>query len=120
MFQGGNLTKNSIGLSDFLKSQNLFRIGFFFYYLAIPFMIYIPVFNRMLSKLGYNKPDTGFTFVLFLVFVFSFVLAQFSPANVKSALAETREMLYAFFIMQYVINYIWPGKKIPPTSSVSA
>ena len=118
IFHGGHLTSPSIGLSDFIKAQNLFRFGFFSYFLATPLMMYIPIFKRLMSKVGYNKPDTGFTLVLLFVFALSFILALFSPANVKSALAETREMLYAFFIMLYVINYVWSNKTIRLTSDV--
>jgi hypothetical protein len=112
MFQGGRLTNSTIKLSDFFKSQNLFRFGFFAYFLAIPLMINIPMVKGLMSKVGYHKPDTGFTLGLLLVFVLSFVFAPFSPSNVRSALAETREMLYAFFIMLYVMAYIWPKRHL--------
>ena len=112
MFQGGRLTDHTLGLSDFFKSQNLFRFGFFGYFLVIPLMMYNPIFKGLMSKVGYTRPDPGFTLGLLLVFVLSFILALYSPSSVKSALAETREMLYAFFIMLYVIAYIWPIPKI--------
>ena len=118
MFHGGSLTKSDIGLSDFFTSQNLFRFGFFGYFLAIPLLMYIPKCKGLLLKAGYKKPDTGFTFGLLLVFVLSFIPALYSPSDIKSALAETREMLYAFFIMLYVIICIWPGNKIRPNPCV--
>ena len=110
IFQGGHLTNPSIGLSAFLKSQNLFRLGFFSYFLVIPVMMYIPIFKELMSKVGYTMPDKGFTIVLLLVFVLSFVLVPFSSSSIRSSFAETREMLYAFFIMSYVIAYVLPNK----------
>ncbi len=118
IFHGGNLTESSIELSVFLKSQNLFRLGFFAYFLVIPLLVYMPIIRELMSKIGYNKPVTSFTLILFLVFALSFFITLFAPQNVKSALAETREMLYAFFIMQYIIAYIWPSKKMQPTPCI--
>ncbi len=114
IFQGGNLSDSSIELSDFLKSQNLFRLGFFGYFLAIPLLIYIPKFKKLISKIAYKKPDTAFTLVLLVIFATSFILAILSSKEIKSALAETREMLYAFFIMLYVIAYVFPNAKTQP------
>ena len=65
-------------------------------------------------KIGYKKIDTVFILILLFVFSLSFFLVFFSPENIQSALAETREMLYAFFIMMYVIAYIWPNKANSP------
>jgi hypothetical protein len=73
-------------------------------------MMYIPIFKELMSKVGYTMPDKGFTIVLLLVFVLSFVLVPFSSSSIRSSFAETREMLYAFFIMSYVIAYVLPNK----------
>ncbi|MBV1914771.1 MAG: hypothetical protein KUG72_05255 [Pseudomonadales bacterium] len=110
VLQGGNLSDSSFELGSLLKSQNLFRIGFFGYFLIIPFFLYVPLLEKVMSNIGYQKPDIAFFLVLFLVFFLSFFAVLFSPEEVKSALAETREMLYAFFIMLYAIAYIWPKK----------
>jgi len=120
VLEGGSLMDGSIGLSTFLKSQNLFRIGFFSYFLILPLLLYISNFKKLMLKIGYKKPDNDFILVLFLVFVLSFILVLFSPVFLKSALAETREMLYAFFIMVYIIAYIWPNKKIQHSSTSAA
>ena len=111
IFQGGALTDSSIELSTFLKSQNLFRIGFFGYFLVIPTLLYfLPTLKAFTSAIGYRQPQFAFTVGLCCIFAFSFMLTVFSPANVKPILAETREMLYAYFILVYVMAYIWPKK----------
>jgi hypothetical protein len=116
IFQSGKLTNSSIELSDFLKAQNLFRLGFFGYFIVLPFLLHIPIFRRFLLKIGYKKPDTRFILVLICVLALSFIGTIFCPLNVKRAMAETREMLYALFIMVYVIICIWPYEKIKPTA----
>jgi hypothetical protein len=40
----------------------------------------------------------------------SFIFALFSNLQIKSALAETREMLYAFFIFLYVFTFVVSNK----------
>ena len=115
IFQSGKLTSSSIELSDFLEAQNLFRIGFFGYFIVLPFFLHIPISRRFLLKIGYKKPDTHFMVVLILVLALSFTATIFCPLNVKRAMAETREMLYALFIMVYVIIYIRPNEKIKQT-----
>ena len=57
-----------------------------------------------------NKPSKMFVFIILFVFIFSFYLATVTEYEVKMAIAETREMLYAFFIMIYVVLYIWMKK----------
>lgn len=120
VFHGGNLTDSPLTLDSLLKSQNLFRLGFFGYFLAAPFLLHIPIFRETSSKMGYKKPDSGFTLVLLLVFVLSFLLALFSPVDTKRLLAETREMLYAFFIMLYVFAYMLPNKPVHLTAKAAA
>ena len=115
IFQSGKLTDASIELSDFLEAQNLFRLGFFGYFIVLPFLLNIPILRGFLLKLGYKKPDIGFILVLIFVLALSFTATILCPSFVKRAMAETREMLYAYFIMAYVIIYIWPDDKIHPT-----
>ena len=119
IFQSGKLSGSSIELSDFLEAQNLFRLGFFGYFIGIPLLLHIPIFRRFLLKLGYKKPDTRFIFVLIFVLALSFTATIFCPSNVKRAMAETREMLYAFFIMVYIFLYLRPNKTIQPAANIS-
>lgn len=106
LFVDGKLSKE--GVINFLKStQNIFRIGFFSYFVVFPFLMLISrKLNRFFTKIGYIKPHNYFIFGTLLVFGCSFVFAIMSPLDKKMALAETREMLYAFFILMYVWLYI--------------
>lgn len=108
LFQGGGLLSSPFSLDNFLKSQNIFRIGFFGYFLVLPFICVIPKFNGWMLKLGYKKPDGQFILVLAMIFLLSFLLAFFVSVDLNVALAETREMLYAFFIMLYLFIYVLP------------
>lgn len=101
--QGGKLGESSSLMSALFKSQNLFRMGFFGYFLILPLALYIPALARLMNRFGYRKPDFRFVLVLLFVFIVSFLLIIIIPPDLKRALAETREMLYAFFIMQYIL-----------------
>ena len=105
--QGGSLPGSSAGLGSLLKSQNLFRIGFFGYFLILPLLAGLPAIGNLLSKIGYTKPENSFTLTVLFVFTFSFLFVFIASPMKKSALAETREMLYALFILHYVVGFIW-------------
>lgn len=106
LFVDGKLSK--LGVLNFLKStQNLFRIGFFSYFLLFPLlMLLFKKVKHFFNKIGYIKPHNYFTFGVIIVFGCSFVFAIISSLEKKMALAETREMLYAFFIFMYLWIYI--------------
>jgi hypothetical protein len=109
VFQGGKLADSSseFSIKMLLKGQNLFRLGFFGYFLVIPVMTNFPAIKRILDFAGYEKPSGHFTLGILVVFFISFALAFLAPSpEIKSALAETREMLYAFFIMIYITVYL--------------
>lgn len=110
LFVDGKISKE--GIINFLTStQNMFRLGFFGYFLILPLLTFNKKIKKLLTKIGYVKPSTKFILVLLIVMVLAFVLAILSPEEVKMAMAETREMLYAFFIFLYVGIYIWSQNK---------
>lgn len=111
VFQGGGILGDSFSFKSLLKSQNLFRLGFFGYFLILPLLSFVPKIKSILDRIRYKRPDKRFVLALIIVFVLSFSLAPFVEPLVKSALAETREMLYSFFIMIYALSYIWIPKK---------
>ena len=106
LLQRGSLTKSTAESYYLFQSQNIFRIGFFGYFLIFPLLHYIPIANKLLQKIGYKKPDTFFTLLLLIVFTSSVTSLFFLPITLKSPLAETREMLYAYFIMIYISVYL--------------
>ena len=106
LFIDGKLNKNGL-IGFFMSSQNMFRLGFFGYFLLLPILLLIPKFKKFMKRIGYVKPDFKFILILCVVFILSFILAVYSPVDKKMAFAEVREMLYAFFIFMYVYVYIW-------------
>ena len=88
IFQGGSILGDSFSLSSLLKSQNLFRLGFFGYFLILPLFNLVPKIKRLLNKIRYSNPDKRFRIALIVVFVLSFAFAPFVEPKVKSALAE--------------------------------
>ena len=112
IFQGGKLTGSEVNWAEaFLKSQNLFRVGFFGYFLILPLLSRNRIVNALLERFDYRKPGSLFLSSLTIVFVVSFIFVPEASSITKKALAETREMLYAFYILLYVIFYIRPKNK---------
>ncbi len=111
IFQGGSWINSSFDLDNLLKSQNIFRLGFFSYFIIIPFLFHIFNLKEFAQKIGYKKIRINFIVVLLFVFILSFLATIFAPVAIKGSLAEAREMLYAFFIMIYTIIYIWTDNK---------
>ncbi len=110
LFVDGEL--NKMTFLDFIQStQNIFRIAFFGYFIVLPILFNVKKISNLLQKIQYIKPSLAFRGILLIVFGLSFVLAIYSTLDRKMAIAETREMLYALFILIYVIFYIWADKK---------
>jgi len=84
------------------SSQNLFRAGFFFYFLVIPLVLKTGRLTFFQKKWRYPVPNNAFIIATWMVLGFSFVLSTFSSGPLKTSLAETRELFYAFFIMLYL------------------
>ena len=106
LFVDGKISKE--GVINFLKSsQNIYRIFFFGYFLILPILMTLfKRLGRFVTKLGYIKPSWTYIAIFSLIFGLSFFLAIYSSLDKKMALAETREMLYAFFIFMYLWMYV--------------
>lgn len=115
IFKGRGLIKDgelNKSVSEILmSSQNLFRLGFFGYFLFLPIFLNINRIKMFLTKIGYVRPSAFVFIVLLVVFVSSFVLVLFSPIEFKSPIAESREMLYSLFILIYIIVYMGPKRE---------
>ena len=61
-------------------------------------------------RIGYPNPPTLFIIAMWATIALLFIFALFSNLQIKSALAETREMLYAFFIFLYVFTFVVSNK----------
>lgn len=110
LFVDGKLNKE--GVLNFFKSvQNIFRIGFFGYFLFLPILTLNKKIKILLGKLGYVKPSFAFIFSMMSVLILSFILAVLLPEKIKMAMAETREMLYAMYISLYIWIYYYSSKK---------
>jgi len=93
-----------------LSPRSLFQIGFFCYFSVIPVFSHNKTINKSLSSLGYKKPDTGFIIAIIAVIFTCYSMSFNTPPDVEHGLSETREMLYAYFIMTYILCYIWPSE----------
>ncbi len=108
IFQGGGLSQGSFNWKAFLKSQNLFRLGFFGYFLILPLLSYWSWLKKILNKIRYERPINYFALGILVVYITSFSFTLLAEDRVeRRPLGESREMLYAFFIMVYTFYYIW-------------
>lgn len=92
------------GFKLFFSPQNVFNIGFIFYFMLMP------LFFNITGKHGWNyeseKLNGCFLFSVCSVVLLSFVLPFFSETENRNAIAETREMFYALFIFLYVLIFL--------------
>lgn len=93
-----------VGWRTLLNAQALFRIGLGVYFLALPLGCINRRIRALLEWFGYPKPPALFVLSMWAVLIPSFVLAFFSNPLIKTAVAETREMLYAFFVFLYLLT----------------
>jgi hypothetical protein len=87
-----------------VSSQNLFRLGFFGYFLALPLASLLPFFQRFLDRFEYVRPSTAFLVAVWSVIFISFVLAFITVAPVKDYVAEMREIIYSAVIFIYTLS----------------
>ena len=106
-----------------LNSQNMFRYGFLFYFVAFPFFLRVIVaqvlkqnniFSTIASKLNYVPPSLQFVFTILVVLACSFTLSilanVFNLGNDRT-IAEYRECIYALVILFYTYFYLYKNKK---------
>ena len=102
-----------------LNSQNMFRYGFLFYFLALPFFLRI-VFPRILketnllmklvTRVNYIPPSLQFIFLIVVVLAVSFalsILANILNLGQGRTIAEYRECIYALVILFYTYFYLF-------------
>lgn len=96
-------------ISKLLGSQNMFRIGFFIYFLAIPVIVLIQPLGRLADRLAYPKMATGFLVAIWAVIITSFICTLNMAPPVKSSIAEVREMFFALVICLHTFSFLMLG-----------
>ena len=114
MMQGGQLIDEQgrfqVNFQKIFTSQSLFRMGLFVYFLILPIAFLNGNAKSFMVRIGYPNPPALFTLSMWATIALSFIFALFSILQIKNALAETREMLYAFFIFLYTFTFVVPNK----------
>ena len=87
-----------------VSSQNLFRLGLFGYFLALPLASLLPFVQRFLDRFEYVRPSTAFLVAVWSVIFISFILAFITVAPVKDYVAEMREIIYSAVIFIYTLS----------------
>lgn len=108
IFQGGELfgTRGELGWSAILKSQHLFQLGFFAYFLALPAAILTHRGTALVSTLRLPFPGWRLVGSIWLLIGLSIVLTAFAGDPTKPVIAETREMFYALSILAFLTLWV--------------
>lgn len=104
--QGGALLGGERpGWEALAKSQNLFQLGFVAYFLLLPVLRFIPIAGRWIARLQVPYPGSNLLLTIWIPLAASAVLTLLSSAETKSAVAETRELIYALSILAFIGCY---------------
>ena len=105
-FQHGSLRDGNFSLSLLLKSQNLFRILFCFYFFFLPLISLKKEFKMFFKKYNFLKPNKFFTFSLSTTLLFNIVITLIMgyPSVISNPIAEFRELIYATYICLYILD----------------
>jgi len=90
-----------------LSTQNLFRVGFFGYFLVLPLLFQFAQTRNFLRRFGYAPPAWQFLLAAMTVIFVSLVLAFATEPPVRSYIAEMRELIYAAVIFIYTLGFHW-------------
>ena len=103
------LINNKFQLSILLKSQNLFNIGFAFYFLLLPLSnILFSTIKNIVSTL--SIPTVGIRFVLcvWIPIVFTIAIGFTDPNKetfIRAYMAESRELIFALAISLFFYSF---------------
>ena len=106
IFQGGQLRGENFSLYLLLKSQNIFRILFCFYFFFLPIISQKKVFKKYFKKYIFLKPSKNFIISLGITLSFNIILTLFFgyKSPLRNPIAEFRELIYSIYICFYIID----------------
>jgi hypothetical protein len=107
--QGADLRNRlKIGALDWrllASAENLFRLGFAFYFMVLPFISWTRKGEYLLSKIGYYRPKLYFSIIIWLVMIISCLVGLFCTRETYARPAsETQEMCFALFVAIYLYH----------------
>lgn len=104
--QGGALLDGDFHWRVLLKSQHLFQAGFVGYFLLLPVLSVLPPTGRWIARLQVPYPGWNLMLGIWAAVAISVVLTVMSNEETRSAIAETREMIYALSILAFLGAYV--------------
>lgn len=110
IFHATSIFEGEANIGLLIKSQNLFRMGFFTYFILFPIISRSSKVYEKLTIFGYRRPDFLFSVIVSVTLIFTFFLSLSADDVIDGAVAEFREFLYSFFILFYLTNYMRNAK----------
>jgi len=101
------LDRGEFSISLLLGAQNLFRLGFFSYFIVMPLVLILVsgIGTGGLGILERFAPKWNLVLAIIVVMAVS-VIAYTVNSDLRQSITESRELFYAFFIVFYVYFYL--------------
>jgi hypothetical protein len=113
VFGGGRIIRKDGGydlsLWALLNSQNVFRAGFFGWFLVLPLLVWVPAVQRTAARLDYVRPDFVLFSPIWIVLAFAAALTLTTVPPIKDYVAEATELGYASMILLYTLLLARPS-----------
>jgi len=106
IIQAKNILSEGGAGSKFINAQNLFRAGFIFYFVLLPYFYPLLRKSKLFLKTGYTKPSLAYTSSVVCSLLILFGATVIFDNDFKRSAAEFREMVYSIFILLYVFTCI--------------
>jgi len=86
-------------------AQNIFRMGFFFFFFLLPLLNMHSSIQKMTSRIKYESPSLFFLIILWGVIIFSGISEINEPDSQRHVIQEIRELSYAVFVVSYLLVF---------------
>lgn len=93
----------NLSIGALMNSQNLFRLGFFTWFLVLPLLTLLPSLRRLAERLDYVRPRLALLAPLWVVLVFAAVLTLSTASPIKDYIAEATEFGYSAMVFLYTL-----------------
>ncbi len=97
--------KVRFGWRHLLRSQSLFRVGFFGYFLILPLMLLVPWGRRIAQRIGLPGFDWTALAVTWELIAITIPMTLLVELERRLAIAECRELVYALTIVFYITGF---------------
>lgn len=96
------LKTGRFSLYQIFDAQNMFRMGFFFFFFLLPLFSRNSSVRSVITRIGYETPPLSFLIILWTVIIVSGMCEINAQATHRHEIQEIRELSYAVFVTTYL------------------